>query len=1692
MTRLKKEAIVFSAFLFLISLQAVYADEVGCCSNPGAGQLACSADRLALRDKECCPKPETSFPGYYKSQQNPDGPANYNDCSTTFFFPNKACLAVDACSLGCCCSELGGSIAPEAQCKGTGLTFNKGQTNCNQVCPVPQCNDGIDNDNNGCADFEGGDFGCTSPADSAESGGSCSIEGVGCSNPSYLPKLSNLEIIPAKGQKKFQLKWKDECSSNAVSYDVMRCKDSGCTNFAMAGITNTNSFEDSSGDLMFDTTYTYQIKARYNLQTATPTITKTSTLGNVECMDHPASNNFCIHESYYTRYSNYLNTNFPELFLKNFQQGVKNKFSDKFNKAFSCDASNRLIAEGTACLPTQICIVSNNKPSCLSKVSCNYNAANPFGLFYNLDDCESNRYCFYDRSHSAVNSCFGCDPSMGCYDYKTEDACGRDNCRVGGCKWKKLAEQIGIGACVSTTEYNCQWCEEKGTQSLENLRSFNEVFDFCTREKSNALSEGSFMCYFRNGKSKNCEEVVCKDYDAEQCSNAQITHDENNRITNPSLDECGIKVCQNINSACSKNADGDAKADCTTSSCEADFFAPNTTLLPIIKKGIIDSLIIQIYDRTSINSSVILKTSQDYATFFCIEPCGAGGHPYNTSTTGRIAIVSNLNVFDGSNGDKLATLNEGTNVLRYYSQDPAKNIGEAKKLLIEAHSTTGGPRILSINVTDGLKALDKIFTSNQKPAIDVQFFEPAAITHSRLVNKKTGLIVTLQAGAELNIKASFSVAETLPNGEYTLELDAKNKNNIFMDPAVSQIIVIDNSKPLLEITPPDGSIVNTSAVNIKLAFDKEVSLESAKINSEEIKQSFSTIDNKAFTATLNISDGNKNLEVTASDFARNRATGSVSFVVDANPGVISLLKPRFGVAPKSVFDVVAETDNDASCRFSLDNNFEFEFMEPFTNTSGTIHTILGFSKIASGDANAHKLNIRCKDQKGITFKSFDINVDPTIPQLKSAFAFPNPIIEEPFETAFAVESDEPVRCKFSTTTKEFANMEGKFEGFDEGNFKLISRQPITAGNGSSHTYFIACENRAELVSDAKEVQIKIDLTIPISIISHTPEFFNSTSAILAIETNKKSQCKFSETDNTAQNGDIFGAPGYSHTRQLSSTAGKHTFYVVCKDQFLQKFSDVKQVEFTIDLTPPAILSINDSSSLQDKPEFTFSTDVLRVKWNSIDNESRVISHVYSIVESGTSRVVLNNTKSLLNNEYVIATRPNGTSLGLLNGNRYLFRVKAQNIAGLSSNISESDGITVDTSLKPLNCTNGIKDEKEPDVDCGSGCDLCITGKKCSINSDCVSNFCNSGICSAPKCDDNAKNQEESDVDCGGQCRKCEINKACSSSNDCDSGFCSFGFCKPQESCSDSKLSPGESDVDCGGHCPSKCPEDKSCGINEDCGEGLQCILSACKRCQSNDANCNGIPDEQESAGIKDTDGDGIPDEWEIKNNFDPNNPNDSGLDSDSDGLTNLEEFNVQRTYGESTNPNAADTDKDSFTDKEEIDAGTSPVNPDDFPKSSFAKVLAFAIGIILLLSGFGYLAHKAITKRKAEKFEMPKGEEHPKPIFQPQQQAKQTIQKQEDANIREALKKKEQQKEQERAKLFEPFGAPRAAEKTIKEQPKESKETKKPEQKKPKEDAISKLAQIAKKDKQRQPSAKPKDNIGKLYELAKSKSKRKK
>ncbi|MHA2251540.1 MAG: binary toxin-like calcium binding domain-containing protein [Candidatus Kariarchaeaceae archaeon] len=75
--------------------------------------------------------------------------------------------------------------------------------------------------------------------------------------------------------------------------------------------------------------------------------------------------------------------------------------------------------------------------------------------------------------------------------------------------------------------------------------------------------------------------------------------------------------------------------------------------------------------------------------------------------------------------------------------------------------------------------------------------------------------------------------------------------------------------------------------------------------------------------------------------------------------------------------------------------------------------------------------------------------------------------------------------------------------------------------------------------------------------------------------------------------------------------------------------------------------------------------------------------------------------------------------------------------------------------------------------------------------------------------------------------------------------------------------------------------------------------------------------------ITDQDNDGMYDQWEVDNGFDPTDPNDANLDWDEDDLTNKDEYR----YG--TNPKNPDTDGDGKLDGEEINNSWNPLDPND-------------------------------------------------------------------------------------------------------------------------------------------------------------------
>jgi len=97
---------------------------------------------------------------------------------------------------------------------------------------------------------------------------------------------------------------------------------------------------------------------------------------------------------------------------------------------------------------------------------------------------------------------------------------------------------------------------------------------------------------------------------------------------------------------------------------------------------------------------------------------------------------------------------------------------------------------------------------------------------------------------------------------------------------------------------------------------------------------------------------------------------------------------------------------------------------------------------------------------------------------------------------------------------------------------------------------------------------------------------------------------------------------------------------------------------------------------------------------------------------------------------------------------------------------------------PETCANGIQDDGEPTVDCGAICSKgCADGDLCFVDLDCASKNCTAvgGIkqCVAnANCSNGVLDTDETDVDCGVICgSNCTDCKTCTVGADCASGIC---------------------------------------------------------------------------------------------------------------------------------------------------------------------------------------------------------------------------------------------------------------------------------------------------------------------------------
>jgi len=536
-----------------------------------------------------------------------------------------------------------------------------------------------------------------------------------------------------------------------------------------------------------------------------------------------------------------------------------------------------------------------------------------------------------------------------------------------------------------------------------------------------------------------------------------------------------------------------------------------------------------------------------------------------------------------------------------------------------------------------------------------------------------------------------------------------------------------------------------------------------------------------------------------------------------------------------------------------------------------------------------------------------------------------------------------------------------------------------------------------------EVKFLTNTKVPIDIILVKPTSWTSVPSVdIIVDTTKKALCTL---DNRPFPEDIT----YRHEQQLTLPESVSTIKVECTYAKSDGNPDTisKSFNIMVDRTTPSEPVVDDTSSLKDYPEFSYSLNSLYVKFRSSDSGSGIVKFNVSLILDKDGSVIYNTLTDAGDCTDFVCSNEIDVQVELKNQTKYKFSVKAIDNAGLVSKEVFSNGVTIDTSKKPLETTPPSVVLVKQKVDRGinvsikctdtgteaSGCDnssykYSVANKKeecrlaeyiitgvvvtetswfCWEVADKAGNKANgaeqikleindSDKDSIPIGTDNCPdvaNPEQKDADedgigdecdnclaqynpsqadkdsdsVGDKCDKCPDTKTISSVND--------------DGCSDEQIT---TDTDNDGMpddwedrygLDKRDPDDADEDLDRDGMSNYEEYIAGTDPSDKNSSPRKIEPPEQNETKVMDSDNDGMPDDWEIENGLDPDDPSDAEEDLDDDKLTNIQEFSL------GTSPTEKDTDNDGYTDKRESDAGTDPLDPNSHPRGGVIGYIGY-------------------------------------------------------------------------------------------------------------------------------------------------------
>lgn len=690
-------------------------------------------------------------------------------------------LSGDGCNNICKSEFCGDSVVQP----GLGEECDDGNTIANDACDntckmtgistplvAAECNDGIDNDNDGCVDWPG-DKGCNAESDYTEDNApagcrscgdgtidtpnadgfneDCDSSDLGCGTVGGMQGACNNDCTclytclggpgmpdnvvakAAKGEFANEIRWELHPSPSCVPEKtyLYRCSSPAaqCEPKEVIVVNDTASdvfYYHKDNDVAPESRYCYRVDVYYSTGAVMRSDVVCLTTGNMECM--AGKNEFCMNNARYKCDDD----NFANAPLQDCSALGINPAD------YTC--MGPFLDGTTKCLYQSDCNFCNGLFGLFAITGKVFYKGEPFaseGEYY----CKDVPTCYNETTRTTINKYQSCKDITNCYDYRSEDACGENRCNVGECEWvssRKAFNEFGIGVCRPKNPelYNCSLCGAFKTDAQ------NKFYGDCDVELCKLYGE----CYYSYGKCGANEESSCWSYvNEEDCINADLDEstpaknvsvdvqwdigfnakiDGSNKLLQESNDYFGFGLCKWVRYTglradipsyiCIKDADNNSVEDCEigeeNKACQIDNVMPKTAF--ILDSHPMDNGRILLPRKIDLQYYVGEKAN----VYFCIAKEGDYCYPNETSMCGL------EKTFDGASGNYR---------IYYFAEDYSHNLENVTWLDVKidadvpviassSQKIAGGDGndyevLLSANQNDPLKCSGRLAKGNGVP-----------------------------------------------------------------------------------------------------------------------------------------------------------------------------------------------------------------------------------------------------------------------------------------------------------------------------------------------------------------------------------------------------------------------------------------------------------------------------------------------------------------------------------------------------------------------------------------------------------------------------------------------------------------------------------------------------------------------------------------------------------------------------------------------------------------------------------------------------------------------------------------------------------------------------------------------------------------------------------------------------------------